>query len=817
MRGNWNFLVALLVAAASCAALAQEPSENEVKVFNKEQEKETHRFNTRRSIIYPSMLFDDARRVCTDLDTGELYEATEPCPTPEYGWIGRIEPRVSLRFKLEPIDGISVRPRYKWLHESENGGRYFARTDIYQFGADVNLGELFDWSFNAGGSMQDFQMFSQVYPSSGEAADPANASVFVYGRHQLPVTAVKAKKLKLGDLVRIDSRVRPKIGIDSENVFGDEWGVASAGMSFYTESKVQVHVIRLHEQKIRLRFYGDSSIVSFDTHLRIGLNRNSFLRRLLDRVGSYFDGVRLNAGVLNDADLVAFDYYLDLANPAAAEAYDEVMRRLFYVQEGRNWLQRRGKYFWRVAQNSVMKASTMEEVYSDLLEPIHRLAEQYARQSPEDRFRPVINLSNSMVESEGYFFGFRVGILFFKFKWETRFRENHLVRKELVYDAEDDVVDQDTRRFYLASAFKQSESSFLEGLFGKRVTETMNALFEELPYDDSVDEDSEDEVHEKRHQVSKFRNVVFGFKVNEENLDFDERVEFLNRVARVLPEDMYENFRLAYQIAGWPDDNDQVKLKEFDFELVYQLQEAALNVLMNEYFAQLISSGDASSAERRVRSRLESLILEYYKDLASPQTFGSIPGAEAGLIPDYRHHSIPSCSVTAEKYVSWSKFKTDPTGFLHHVISVCHGGDITKLAQRLAPVFDLTVSPTERADSFMSLRKSRQFKELGLGFLLWLVKKAGYSVRDTAYFQVFMAARRDGNDGNEDQSYTLAFTSQNQPHDFDIYTAHNLMERVSDNNDREVRRLVEQGNIVDRGRLCQVRNQVCDYTGKPAQ
>lgn len=235
--------------------------------------------------------------------------------SPGKSFFSRIDPKIAtdiLDVSLGGALGLSLGWRYEV--EPTYSGRYHTRIDAWKPSIDVRIGEL----LSAGPIFFDISaetefLFVRQFQSKQEAVTD---NVIYNIDRDLPINYQKALKMQTGDLVVMPMRKNLVTGI----------GQGPAGIYQMVSGQFQVQVLRLQDQKVRLRLISGTDFstgagLSASVPLEIfelkvadwGL-RKVFGRKIVDF------SIQTGSG-----QLFLLDYVLDLSDPDVQKAYNSIV------------------------------------------------------------------------------------------------------------------------------------------------------------------------------------------------------------------------------------------------------------------------------------------------------------------------------------------------------------------------------------------------------------------------------------------------------------------------------------------------------------
>ncbi len=231
---------------------------------------------------------------------------------------------------LELFPGGSVVAGYEYEVEPSYTNGYYARTDRWQIStraiprSEINLAEGLNFRIGAGGQHQTEATFVRFFQDAcvAETARP-------YSPRRIPLRATQAigPRFNVGDYFILRSSLGFTVGADILQLFGSTPVGIGADARFLAEGSYQVHVVRLDQNRVRLKIIArrgrearGSVFVGVQKFEVFGLAQvGRGVRQLVDPKPVE---ITLRRG---DARIFLVDYVLDLRDPAVADAYNKIL------------------------------------------------------------------------------------------------------------------------------------------------------------------------------------------------------------------------------------------------------------------------------------------------------------------------------------------------------------------------------------------------------------------------------------------------------------------------------------------------------------
>lgn len=362
----------------------------------------------------------------------------------------------------ELFDGASLKTGYRYEVDPSYKFGLFTRLDRYYFNTtlDTNpeITEVPADDFGVGLEVKHLLEvdFARQFKTSDEAllAKP-------YFIQNIPLDSRKAiENLKAGDMVSMKARLNLVVGADFINTLVTSGQIAPinlvASAHYLIAGQFQIHVLRLEENKIRLKLVGirqKEKEVGVDLKYAgtldiFGVNYAS--RRITKLLDLNPVQLRFNDGVNN---LFMVDYVLDLKDSDVQAAYDDVLRRATQFESAQILNPRKSVHDLR--DKLVMDIASIEDLFT--------ADRQARRESPrvERSFRGSVQMDYRGFDSK---IGIRI----------IRLEENRQVSQNRILN----VNQNDQTEHYLMDTYRtRSENSFFFSLLKARKERTLNALY----------------------------------------------------------------------------------------------------------------------------------------------------------------------------------------------------------------------------------------------------------------------------------------------------------------------------------------------------
>lgn len=228
---------------------------------------------------------------------------------------------------IDLIDGINVSNKYRYDVEASYINKFYTRIDKWDINAGINVGtilkELVDVPFGFSVNRSNSFFFVRQFPTKLEAM-----KAIPYAPNKLPLNAKLAlKNLRPGDFVSMPANMNIAVGAGvSTSVAGAVGVSAGANVSFVLSGEFTIQVFKLDDTHVRLKLLtkrGRDSAASAN----VGASFNIFGIRLLDRqIERLVDRDLAQFGYsYNPGAQFIIDYVFNLKDPAAQEAYNQIM------------------------------------------------------------------------------------------------------------------------------------------------------------------------------------------------------------------------------------------------------------------------------------------------------------------------------------------------------------------------------------------------------------------------------------------------------------------------------------------------------------
>ena len=265
------------------------------------------------------------------------------------------------------FEGLGLSATYAYSVEPSYQGGYYTRVDRYTLNFAIRPGDFFDFeklpiylNIDRGSEF----IFVRQFQSQLKAL----AAVPVFDPRRIPLTARLALDfMEPGDFVAIPATFEIVLGAGVSQSLIGALNPSADFNAFLYSGRFQIHVFRLPDSKVRLRFISEQSRGwELGAGIRTGFSilgisaADSVINHIVK-----LDIPRVSLVHKNGA-LVMLDYIYDLANPEAAEAYNRALSTTFKYK----------------LKNLVVSEDVRERMVSDLVST--ELIEKQDRALPRD-------------------------------------------------------------------------------------------------------------------------------------------------------------------------------------------------------------------------------------------------------------------------------------------------------------------------------------------------------------------------------------------------------------------------------------------------
>lgn len=478
---------------------------------------------------------------------------------------------------LDLVEGILIGARYRYRVEPSYRGEYFTRLDRYRFSSRVRPGELLGRTpIKVGFARGSEVLFAQQFASGPEARDPANG----YLPDRIPFSSAIARSLKPGDYVRFDARM----GLTANA--GQVWPLAGYLLTAATQYSVvlsgeyQVHVFRLDGDRVRLRLVGERAR---DASLSASAGASRLLKAaLLNRVRGELqplvqllglDAKAALAAERSSSDLFMADYTMDLADPEAAAAYDQIFageRQLASV---------------RIAR-PLRNSFDLRDQLIGTVEAVDALA----RADLEAEAPRVTRHFKGANYSRSQKLQFRMRLSSFDVDRSRVFRRNLITRAELRPEGGESLT-----HYLLPNWAQLRDRSMLFGMLDESHARSADALF----------------LADAEGRPQQFLNIGFGLTYRDRRLRPSEYRRLRRRLELLLPQGAEAEIAQQMGDTQWLEDRFR---RNFSLDLNYFFRESAFDGLVAAGFGK----------ESRLRNALADFIVRGIAEGEFPYYRGSV-------------------------------------------------------------------------------------------------------------------------------------------------------------------------------------------------
>lgn len=344
--------------------------------------------------------------------------------------------------------------------------------------------------------------FARQYPDSEMAM-----KAMPYAFKNIPTNTEKAiNGLKVGDFVSIKSHLAAIVGLDFVKSLNVNLGL-TASANYLMTGEFQIHILKLPENKVRLKLVGLRSDgkegtvgVGFAGVLNIFPVEvaNKRITKILDLNPIEF---RFNDG---NANLFMVDYVLDLKDLEVARAYDEVLAQAYDLE----------------TLKIMNPMGSSEKLRSSLSLDIAAIDSLFVQDRIAGKVSRVQRSFRGSADSDSVESRLRLGIKLIQYEGSKRYSENRIAS----------VTDDDVRENYVLNSFKSvSEGSLLFSFLEVRRESQMNAVF-------SADSNYENLLPE---------NIVLSVERRDKRFRDIEFKKVQEQLKRTVPPSVYQNINFA--------------------------------------------------------------------------------------------------------------------------------------------------------------------------------------------------------------------------------------------------------------------------------
>lgn len=300
-------------------------------------------------------------------------------------------------FSAEVFDGLGIALRYRIESEPSYVNGFYTRIDKYSFNANVNAGELIDdldtpiaFNIDKGAEL----IFARQFKSQRDSL-----VALPYTVRNIPLTAERAiRHLNVGDFVGMEANLAFVLSLSGTTLQGG-FDISGSTHAFIS-GKFLVHLFRLPDNKMRVKLISlNRKGTGIGGGVKYGLDLDffgfSFIEKKIDKL---VDLKPLAFGVSTSKNNVfMLDYVVDLDDPIASQAYDDMMLKKVRFQELKS-------------ANPLLTQEKMEQMVLNDLSAIEDLAMEDRTQHPQNRrvHRIFKGISQSINTDQNFKIGFNV-------------------------------------------------------------------------------------------------------------------------------------------------------------------------------------------------------------------------------------------------------------------------------------------------------------------------------------------------------------------------------------------------------------------------
>lgn len=355
---------------------------------------------------------------------------------------------------LDVYDGISLGLKYRIQSEPSYVDSYYTRLDKYQFEQGVSVGDLIEgldlpFAFNI--SKNTDIIFARQFKSQKESvvARP-------YTFKNFPLTAERAlDRLSPGDFVSFETRLSLVVGLNTSMPLVNKLIEAKAYTHALISGDFLVHIFRMTDNKIRLKFIAVRS-KGTESGVKTEVLPLSIVGiRVVDkRIQKFADLTPGTLSLKNDlSDLFMLDYVFNLNNSMAAKAFTDIMTRKTRFKEV------------VVANPLASKLALAGKIMTDATDIEDMFEQDKNLAASQRRVDRLFKGSNTALTAETRF---KVGLAMVGYEKGTTFTQNKVVS----YDKNN--VEQP---YLLDTYIHRKADKLIFGLFGEETQLSANLLF----------------------------------------------------------------------------------------------------------------------------------------------------------------------------------------------------------------------------------------------------------------------------------------------------------------------------------------------------
>ncbi|HEX7672666.1 MAG TPA: hypothetical protein VF412_00775 [Bdellovibrio sp.] len=352
------------------------------------------------------------------------------------------------------LNGFSTALRYRLESEPSYLDGFYTRVDKYTLQADVNPGDLIDGNDSPiGFNMQSGTdvIFARQFKTQKESL-----LAMPYSIKNIPLNANRAlRNLHVGDFVALQGHLEIVFSVGTNS---DLNGAISLGGSthVFLSGDFMIHLFRMENDKIRvklitMRKQGAGADAAVDYAGKFKIIGFKFIDNKIER---WVDLTPASLGFGRSVnDVFMLDYVFDLKNPQAAQAYDDFMSKKVRFKD------------LKVIDPTASRPDLQNDLMTDMSGVEQLFVEDRDLPPEQRRVDRIFKGSNSSNDSNA---NFKLGLSIVKLSSKLVYSQNQLMN----YDR------NDNEQHYLLDTYsKEVESKILYGLFGDKITDGNNLVF----------------------------------------------------------------------------------------------------------------------------------------------------------------------------------------------------------------------------------------------------------------------------------------------------------------------------------------------------
>ncbi|MDW8190057.1 MAG: hypothetical protein RMK80_03705 [Pseudobdellovibrionaceae bacterium] len=324
--------------------------------------------------------------------------------------------RLDIKFQFDIIDleilsGLQFLSDYKFSVEPSFKGNQMLRSDLWRFHLVVDPA---DWlSLPSGLGTPVTRGLDVLFVRTKNSIAEAVAE-FPYSPLRIPFNhKIIQERMEVGELVALTSHLNLLVGANKG--WNSSQFVSSVATHYLIRGEFQIHILKKSDQWVRLRLFlihrNSKALMA-----RLGLPPEDLnvtgIKMVDNKIEKIFDAT--NLFLLNHqkskAQILLFDYMVNIAHPRGAQAYDQVMDQFFAIRSG-------------TVINPTLRKSKREDLLITNLTPLEDLFEEQKNQENPvvERLFKGQNQIPFDVNSR-----FKFGILLLHISEDRRYSENFL-------------------------------------------------------------------------------------------------------------------------------------------------------------------------------------------------------------------------------------------------------------------------------------------------------------------------------------------------------------------------------------------------------